>query len=66
MSILIKPKIDLSRAVDIPRKGDIVHIKGYGMIKVFKNFIKDDDFECWATNDLNMNDLMRLRYAETI
>lgn len=50
--------------VDISEKGDIVHLEGYGMIKVFKNVRTDDDFEYWATDDLKMNDLTRLKYAE--
>lgn len=45
-------------------QGDIVHLKGYGMIKVFKKVRTDDDFEYWATNDLKMTDLLRLKYAE--
>ena len=52
------------KEADISEKGDIVHLKGYGMIKVFKNVRTYDDFEYWATNDLKMNDLMRLKYAE--
>lgn len=50
--------------VDISGQGDIVHLKGYGMIKMFKNVRTDDDFEYWATDDLKMNDLIRLKYAE--
>jgi putative transposase len=52
------------KEADISEKGDIVHLKGYGMIKVFKNVRTYDDFEYWATNDLKMNDLIRLKYAE--
>jgi hypothetical protein len=49
----------------LAEQGDIVHLKGYGMIKVFKKVRTDDDFECLAANDLKMTDLMRLKYAET-
>jgi hypothetical protein len=52
------------KEIYISEKGDVVHLKGYGMIKVFKNVRTYDDFEYWATNDLAMNDLMRLKYAE--
>lgn len=52
------------KEADISEKVDIVHLKGYGMIKVFKNVRTYDDFEYRATNDLKMNDLMRLEYAE--
>lgn len=50
--------------VDFSEQADIVHLKGYGMIKVFRKVRKDDDFEYWATNDLQMNDLERLKYSE--
>ena len=48
----------------LSEQGNIVHLKGYGMIKVFKKVRLDDDFEYWATNDLKMTDLLRLKYAE--
>ena len=48
----------------LSEQGDIVHLKGYGMIKVFKKVGKDDDVEYRAANDLKMTDLMRLKYAE--
>jgi len=41
-------------AVDIPRHGAIVHLKGYGLIKVFKIAATDGGIEYWATNDLTM------------
>ncbi len=50
--------------VDIAETGMIIHLKGYGLIKVFKIVITDDDIEYWATNDLKMNDLTRLKFAE--
>ncbi len=43
---------------------DIVHFKGYGLIKMFKVVKIKDDIEYWATNDLKMTDLLRLKYAE--
>jgi len=48
----------------ISEHGDVVHLKGYGMIKVFRTVRTDDDAEYWATNDLKMNDLERLKYSE--
>ena len=50
--------------VSLSEQGNIVHLKGYGMIKVFKKVRTDDDFEYWATNDLKMTELLRLKYAE--
>ena len=55
--------IPVSRA-DTAESGDIVHLKGYGMIKVFRTVGTDDDAEYRATNDLKMNDLERLKYSE--
>ena len=48
----------------ISSKGTIVHLKGYGLIKVFKIVSKNGDIEYWATSDLSINDLYRLKYAE--
>ena len=48
----------------IAQKGSIVHLKGYGLIKVFKIVAPHGNIEYWATNDLSMNDLYRLKYAE--
>jgi hypothetical protein len=38
----------------IPRHGAIVHLKGYGLIKVFKIAAPDGSIEYWATSDLTM------------
>ena len=48
----------------ISNKGSVVHLKGYGLIKVFKIVSLNGDIEYWATNDLSMNELFRLKYAE--
>ena len=34
------------------------------MIKIFRTVRTDGDAEYWATNDLQMNDLERLKYSE--
>jgi hypothetical protein len=48
------------REVDIPAGGGrVVHLKGFGMIKVFKTVSKDGDVEYWATNDLDMKERER-------
>lgn len=44
--------------------GTVVHLEGYGLIRVFKIVSRDGDIEHWATNDLAMDELARLRYAE--
>lgn len=50
--------------VDLSETGTIVHLKGYGLIKVFKIVATDGDIDYWATNDLQMTSLYRLQYAE--
>lgn len=43
------------REVPIAPNGSIVHLKGYGLIKVFRIVTPDGDTEQWATNILEMN-----------
>jgi hypothetical protein len=50
--------------LDISEDGLVVHLKGYGMVKVFKTDAKNGNDEFWATNDLEMNDIKRLSIAE--
>jgi hypothetical protein len=48
----------------ISENGTVVHLKGYGVIKVFKIVSTDGDIEFWATSHLQMNELIRLKFAE--
>jgi putative transposase len=64
-------KVDLERQgyraiadVAITATGTIVHLEGFGPIKVFKAVSRDGDVEYWATNDLAMDELRRLELAE--
>lgn len=52
------------REVVVPAAGAVVHLEGYGLIKVFRIVAKDGDTEYWATNDLQMDELQRLTLAE--
>ena len=40
--------------IDIPTSGLIVHMRGYGLIKVFKYIHKDKEVDYWATNVIEM------------
>jgi putative transposase len=51
------------RAVLIPHHGAIVHLKGYGFIKVFKMATPDGSIEYWATSDLEMSIAQCAEYA---
>jgi putative transposase len=44
--------------------GTVLHLRGYGLIKVFRIDAPDGDTEYWATNDLAMDAGMRRHYAE--
>ena len=44
--------------------GQIVHLKGYGLIRLFRIVAPDGDKSWWATNDLQMSALTRTRVAE--
>lgn len=53
----------LSR-IDTPASGRVVHLKGYGFVNIFKIVAPDGDIEYWASNDLQMTELQRLKYAQ--
>ena len=44
--------------------GTVVHLKGFGPIRVFRAVSRDGDVEYWATNDLAMDELGRPELAE--
>jgi hypothetical protein len=50
--------------VEITSTGTVVHLKGYGLVKVFKIVTPDGDIDYWTTNDLTMPELKRLQLAE--
>jgi putative transposase len=67
----VNRKVDLNRqgyravsAISIPAEGVVVHLEGFGSIRVFKVVSRDGDIEYWATNDLAMDELRRLELAE--
>lgn len=49
---------------DVAASGTVVHLEGYGLVKVFRIEAKDGTTEHWATDDLGMDDPTRLRLAE--
>ena len=49
---------------EIASGGTEVHLKGYGLVGVFKIVAPNGDIAYWGTNDLTMNELTRLQYAE--
>ena len=49
--------------VEIGPAGRILWLEGYGLVRVFKIVATDGDIELWATNDLQMNDLVRVKWA---
>ncbi len=67
----VNRKVDLDRQgyravalTPIDPAGTVVHLEGFGSIKVFKVVSRDGDIEYWATNDLTMDELRRLELAE--
>jgi putative transposase len=49
--------------VEVGANGRILHLTGYGLIRVFRLVPTDGDTEYWATNDLQMTDLTRVKWA---
>lgn len=50
--------------VEIPLGGREVHLPGYGQIRVFRVVARNGDAEHWASNDLGMTELTRLKYGD--
>jgi len=48
----------------IAERGTVVWLKDYGLIRVFRCVATNGETEHWATNDLGMGELARLKYAE--
>ena len=49
--------------LSIPPEGLVVHLKGYGFVRVFRTVAKDGDAEYWATSDLEMTAAQRAEWA---
>jgi len=50
--------------VNIPQAGRVVHLPGYGLIRVFRAVATNGDAEYWATSDEQMDALTRQQYKE--
>jgi len=50
--------------VSIPEQGRMVHLPGYGLIRVFRAVATNGDAEYWATGDEQMGALTRQQYKE--
>jgi DDE superfamily endonuclease len=48
----------------IAASGTIVHVRGFGLVKAFRIVAPNGDTEHWITNDLDMDELTRVTYAE--
>ena len=50
--------------VPVSASGTVLHLRGYGFVRVFRIDTPDGDTEYWATNDLGMDPAMRQHYGE--
>jgi len=41
-------------SIEIPQEGRVVHLRGYGMVRVFRAVSRNGDVEYYATDDLEM------------
>jgi putative transposase len=51
-------------SLDVPNEGRVVHLRGYGTVKVFKVVSKDGDVGYYATGDLEMGQEERERLSD--
>ncbi len=49
--------------IETNERGMVVHLKGYGLIRLFKIVAPDGDIEWWATGDLQMSEMGRVKFA---
>ena len=49
--------------VEISDEGLVVHLKGFGFVRVFRTVNQDGDAEHWATNDLALSEAEREELA---
>ncbi len=64
---VVSPEDRRARPLDevaVSVTGTVLHLRGYGMVRVFRIDAPDGDTEYWATNDLTMDAGMRRHYAE--
>lgn len=52
--------------IDIPAYGREVHLKGFGMIQVFRTVASNGDAEHWATDDLKMENGERSEFVRQV
>jgi hypothetical protein len=50
--------------VDIPERGRVVHLPGYGSIRVFGVVATNGDTDSWALSDVQREALTRLQDGE--
>lgn len=50
-------------SLELSASGTLVHLKGYGLVKVFRIDAPDGDIEYRATSDFGMDGLRRIQYA---
>lgn len=48
----------------IAATGTVVHLEGFGLVKAFRIVARNGHTEHWISNDLKMDELTRLRWAE--
>lgn len=66
---LVNPDGTGNRAVskvDLSARGSVVHLKGYGMVKVFRIVTPNGDTEHWATSDTDMQAEERQHWASNV
>lgn len=47
------------RELSVPEEGQIVHVQGFGLVRLFQTVAPNGDVEHWATNDLHLNKATR-------
>ena len=63
--VSVQPGVQQAIAdLDIPSNGLVLHLRGYGLIKVFRTVDPHGNAEFWATSRLDLDEVGRQAYAD--
>lgn len=63
--VSVQPGVQQAIAdLDIPSSGLVLHLRGYGLIKVFRTVDPHGNAEFWATSRLDLDEVGRRAYAD--
>jgi putative transposase len=60
----LKENVSIGSVAEMPPEGRVVHLRGYGFVRVFRTVSRDGDAEYWASDDLYVKEGTRKELTE--